>query len=139
MNVGSNQTQNQTVSNTLILPKINSSVLVVQSDMLELILSGDKTLEMRSRRCCMEIDTPIFLQKSVKTGGTSGRISGYVLFDGLVEMKSEQQFYRNKHKHRIEKPMGARKWGWKIKRAYKYEEELDVEVIGEIWKVVYKI
>lgn len=91
-------------------------VLVIKPPWMNMILDGDKTLEIRSTACRKPAGTDIFLAQS-----RTAVVSGVVKFVGVHGPLSEEQWEALREKHRV---MGPRPYGrtyaWEVEQAQRF-------------------
>lgn len=75
-------------------PAIDAPILVIKPEWLQLILNGEKTLEIRANTCRKTPGTAIFLSPS-----GSAKITGRAIFDGSIPIEDDDTWalFRPQH------------------------------------------
>ena len=69
-------------------------ILKIHKPWIDLILSGEKKWEIRSKPCLKHVGKTIFL-------GYRGEIFGKVLFDSIIKIESDEFWTENFQKHKV--------------------------------------
>ena len=93
-----------------------ASILIVKKQWLDLILDGEKTMEIRGRLCRKEPST-IFLAQSA----AGGKIMGSVYLHGSSDPLSSAEWKALRAQHRVPGPrMYKRTYAWRLSSAYRF-------------------
>ena len=76
----------------MAVPQLGERILVLRPNWLELIISGEKTLEIRGRNLCAG---KYWL-------GCRGRIDGRAVFEPAFQIQSAATWHSLRHQHRVE-------------------------------------
>lgn len=96
------------------MPTPGDPVLVVRKPYIDMILRGEKTLEIRGCRCLKDIGTRIYLSAS-----GSGAICGSVIFEGCLGPMTLKDWDEYRAMHRVDhrEPMYKKTYGWRFATA----------------------
>jgi hypothetical protein len=96
-------------------------VLLIKREWADLILSKEKTMEVRGSDC-KHIGTRVFLGVSRE----GGKVAGYCVFGSTIPIKTVEEFRALENEHRVvlgegeDLPYPTRTFGWRIKSVVKY-------------------
>tara|TARA_B100000945_G_C20327484_1_gene570717 strand:+ start:197 stop:559 length:363 start_codon:yes stop_codon:yes gene_type:complete len=85
----------------------DSDILIIKPYWANLILNGEKTMEIRSCSCKNKVNKRIYISKS----GTQ-QIFGSVFLKSCIGPLSSDEFHAHKDLHRVETTMYKKNYGW---------------------------
>ena len=97
-----------------MIPETGAPILVIKKPYIDMIISGQKTLEIRGAPCRKPVGTRVFLSAS-----GSGTICGSAIFSGSVGPISLEDWDAYRAMHRVEgnELMYKKTFGWSFVQA----------------------
>ena len=87
---------------------LKAPILVVKPEWLELLLNGDKTVEIRSTACRLQVGTIVYFSPS-----RSGHVSGSAIFLGSIFFADAERWESARSLHLVSGPLPyPRTHGW---------------------------